>query len=975
MATVIANKPAPPHQKLKRPPSAVPTNTNGVKTSQSPSPSLAHKRLPSTMKHPAGASGVAVNGSNGLVPAAARLNNRRRESQKPGDIQPRSTRPSKGGQGDNNSDKRKKLAEPYVNMTTYILKKFKNKQPSLIIHLHPTHFRFDQQDGSFSYNSPMKFLLQHLRSQTIPHDMIEELNAAAVKYYEGCLIVQVQDHRTIGSNSQPPSSTATNDKNVPFSIHNYNEHLTPSPFVPYPRSAIASDTSPKIESSKSDTGKTEKETMQGDSKAQKCLAKSPRIFTTVLFPTQQSTEEELYILANTPDPRSNNRKQSQASASNRTPASTTMPHPPTPLSAVPPTPSAGPPAKKQKMLLKESDMRALQTNLTTSSAHPLYLDPVDSLQEVSKLIQCLTDSFHKGNLPSPTTRKRTVAELEADEAQAASEQRFMLIMDERLAASAVGAKAGGNDGEAGAAVFEPRFERFKTIESIKAAHREKEQQMQEARAQQQAAQQAANKLKQEHLEQQKLIMEKRNADAHREQQIRSLQAAQNAQNAQNAQQQKPTMASLQHQQQQLAATQNPHGHGPNGTGIMANQQNMPANSQPPHSSPVSRHMTPHSNPRSSPMVGPVPHSVPMNVTSSGQGITSSPARPPSAAQHGHPAGGVAMVAKGSQQRPPSRMGTPSMPNGTPGMQHGTPVIKQGTPTPRINQGSPQNGMPFTPMLGSSGIAAQHINGQPITPEMQEQYHRARQLHIQQQQARAIQQHQQQNMANGMSPNHGMAPMHMPPQTPNLQHLAAQNQHVRAYQVQQAEHHRQMNGNGGPNQMQMPVGTPNPYGRPMPPQPPHPSAPVGNPSPQQQQLRAQQSHAARMQMAYQQRAFADCMKPLMQQYGSQAAVPPELLHDARQKAVMMAKGAMVQQQRQHQAQMMAAQRAGAMAGGGGMNGINGMNGMNGMSGMSGMSGINGMNAMSGMNGMAAMNGMGGMGGMNGMGGMGGMGGMQ
>lgn len=74
-------------------------------------------------------------------------------------------------------------------MTTYILKKFKNKQPSLIIHLHPTHFRFDQQDGSFSYNSPMKFLLQHLRSQTIPHDMIEELNAAAVKYYEGMITV------------------------------------------------------------------------------------------------------------------------------------------------------------------------------------------------------------------------------------------------------------------------------------------------------------------------------------------------------------------------------------------------------------------------------------------------------------------------------------------------------------------------------------------------------------------------------------------------------------------------------------------------------------------------------------------------------------------------------------------------------------------------------------------------------------------
>ncbi len=49
------------------------------------------------------------------------------------------------------------------------------QQPSLIIYLHPTHFRFDQQDGSFSYSSPMKFIFEHLKSQTVPHDMIEEL--------------------------------------------------------------------------------------------------------------------------------------------------------------------------------------------------------------------------------------------------------------------------------------------------------------------------------------------------------------------------------------------------------------------------------------------------------------------------------------------------------------------------------------------------------------------------------------------------------------------------------------------------------------------------------------------------------------------------------------------------------------------------------------------------------------------------------
>jgi len=40
--------------------------------------------------------------------------------------------------------------------TQYILEKFKGKPPSLIIHMHESHFRFDQQDGSFSYTSPMR---------------------------------------------------------------------------------------------------------------------------------------------------------------------------------------------------------------------------------------------------------------------------------------------------------------------------------------------------------------------------------------------------------------------------------------------------------------------------------------------------------------------------------------------------------------------------------------------------------------------------------------------------------------------------------------------------------------------------------------------------------------------------------------------------------------------------------------------------
>ncbi|KAI4237449.1 MAG: hypothetical protein LQ352_007939, partial [Teloschistes flavicans] len=583
-----------------------------------------------------------------------------------------------------------------------------------------------------------------------------------------------------------------------------------------------------------------------------------------------------------------------------------MPHPPTPLSAVPSTPTSGPPLKKQKMLLGESDIRNFQSKITASMSGPLFLDPVNSLQEASKLMQCLTDSHHKGRLPPPKTRKRTVAELEADEAQAAAEEKFMLIMDERLGPSGAGTKAGAGDGEAGAAAFEPRFERFKHIEQLKTQAREKEQRDREQKALIAAHQQAAIKTKQDQLEQHKLMQERKSADiAARERQMQAYQA----------QNQKAALAAMQ-------ANQNLHGHGPTPNGIKPNQQHMPPNSQTQHSSPISRHMTPHSNPRSSPLVGNVPHSVPMNVTSSGQGVTSSPARPPSAAQHAHPAGGVAMVANRSQQRPPSRMGTPSMPNGTPSMQHGTPVIKQATPTPRINHGSPPNG------LSHANIASQHLNAQPLTPEQMAsiQNQRAEQhFHIRSQQMAE----QQRNMlANGMSPSsaaavpHGMSPM--PPhmalhtqqlQNPNLHHMAAQNAAhqnaahnqnptLRAYQSQQQQYlQRQMaaqsqspnpsQANGFPTSASPP--NTNPNGRPMPPQPLHPNHSSQNSQPQpngqHQQMTPQQQAAAQQRATLQRcqtQVYTSLMRKLAAQYGSIQAVPPEKDAEARQTAANAAK---------------------------------------------------------------------------------------
>ena len=102
MATAIATKPAPPHQKIKRPPPpAVQTSINGARSSQtSPSPSVGAMRAPSGLKHPPSATNV--NGGTGS--AGSRSSNRRRD-----------VRAGKAGQGDSTLGGKiqKKVMEPY----------------------------------------------------------------------------------------------------------------------------------------------------------------------------------------------------------------------------------------------------------------------------------------------------------------------------------------------------------------------------------------------------------------------------------------------------------------------------------------------------------------------------------------------------------------------------------------------------------------------------------------------------------------------------------------------------------------------------------------------------------------------------------------------------------------------------------------------------------------------------------------------
>ncbi|KAE8269594.1 hypothetical protein A4X09_0g2748 [Tilletia walkeri] len=91
-----------------------------------------------------------------------------------------------------------------------LLLRYHDAPPSLVLHLHPQHFRFDKQHTIFSYDSPAKEILNCVRDGRLPADLLDLLSSSSVRFYEGCLIVEVLDHRrTTQGNSSASAATAS----------------------------------------------------------------------------------------------------------------------------------------------------------------------------------------------------------------------------------------------------------------------------------------------------------------------------------------------------------------------------------------------------------------------------------------------------------------------------------------------------------------------------------------------------------------------------------------------------------------------------------------------------------------------------------------------------------------------------------------------------------------------------------------------
>ncbi|KAF2492047.1 hypothetical protein BU16DRAFT_620473 [Lophium mytilinum] len=622
--------------------------------------------------------------------------------------------------------------KPYVIDQPYILRKYNGCRPSMVIHLYKQNFRINDSQDPFSYTSPMKGLLEHVRKQTVPHDILEELYQYNVQFYDGCLIIEVHDHYSTAEVARPSSSTGPSGvQEKAFSIHNYNSFITPSPFVPYPEKTKPAPSRQDGQTkahlgtgTEAAAGEAEidKENMPAPGQPASATQKQPTkgtVSTIVLFPTPLSHDADIRMLANTalPDMQTYRRNQSLASRGGATP---TMAHPPTPLTSVPPTPllPSGRSPKRQKMVLDETNVHEFESELINATAPKLYLGLTASLEESCALIDKMTPAHYKCPPPAPKVRKRTTAELAADEAEAADMQRFMLAGDERKASTSGTATNAdeGQSGMRGGNSFEPRFSRFKTLESIKMLQEDKQRRAKEVEAMK-AQQKAQERVEAEAQKRQAEVNARQESQNQQNQAIMQQRREQMLQQQQEQQQAQQARLLQQQQQQEAHRAASQAQQMPN---VQSAQFNQMAHQQPQHSSPVVRQQTPLA---SSPamnahnMASHAMASAPMAPTSSSHGA-GSPPRPASAISH-HP---LPMARNMSQQHSGqgvSRNGTPQMVQGTPIMNAAMPARNM-TPQPRV-QGSPNAGMQGTPTMMHTP------SGQAYTPEQMQLLQRRQQM--------------------------------------------------------------------------------------------------------------------------------------------------------------------------------------------------------------------------------------------------------
>ncbi|CUM56997.1 uncharacterized protein AC631_04122 [Debaryomyces fabryi] len=184
-----------------------------------------------------------------------------------------------------------------------ILKKYAKYPPSLSFHIYESHYRLSNSQDSniIPKSSPMiKSFLQHVMREEIPFEMSELIKDFAIRSYDGCLILQVYDHRNMiptgapaTSNTNSSAPTTNNDRSNAGGLASTNVNTVTDTTTDTNGSASKS-ASPSQSNTKSDSNSntTGSSAATATSESAKVISK-PKAYRTLLRPTQLSLYYDL----------------------------------------------------------------------------------------------------------------------------------------------------------------------------------------------------------------------------------------------------------------------------------------------------------------------------------------------------------------------------------------------------------------------------------------------------------------------------------------------------------------------------------------------------------------------------------------------------------------------------------------------------------------------------------------------------------
>jgi hypothetical protein len=95
-----------------------------------------------------------------------------------------------------------------------LLKRYRKEPPSVTMHLYSAGFRLAHKDSTLhAYDGEMKHWMDCIHEQKMPNELLDVLDELGVRFYDGCLIVEVHDHRSAQHSDQTQSTADQSSQN------------------------------------------------------------------------------------------------------------------------------------------------------------------------------------------------------------------------------------------------------------------------------------------------------------------------------------------------------------------------------------------------------------------------------------------------------------------------------------------------------------------------------------------------------------------------------------------------------------------------------------------------------------------------------------------------------------------------------------------------------------------------------------------